>query len=134
MKQRKYSNNDSDLSSNNQTSRLNASESSYSSLSSQINSRDIADLAADTNIYLKINSIENSTTKHSDSEENVKSSYSGDESGSNSNVAKKFEISIENLEQIRMKAASMSLPLLTALCSDKDLIQSLKSNQEESYF
>jgi hypothetical protein len=134
LKQRKYSNNDSDLSSNNQTSRLNASESSYSSLSSQINSRDIADLAADTNIYLKINSIENSTTKHSDSEENVKSSYSGDESGSNSNVAKKFEISIENLEQIRMKAASMSLPLLTALCSDKDLIQSLKSNQEESYF
>jgi len=27
-------------------------------------------------------------------------------------------LSIENLEQIRMKAASMSLPLLTALCSD----------------
>ncbi len=76
-----------------------------------------------------------SAVKDSDSDENLKSSYSGDESGSSSyNVGKKFEISIENLEQIRMKAASMSLPLLTALCSDRDIIQSLKSNQEESYF
>ncbi len=34
-------------------------------------------------------------------------------------------LSIENLEEIRVKAASMSLPLLTALCSDKTLLRNL---------
>ena len=42
-----------------------------------------------------------------------------------------FALSAENLEQIRMKAASMSLPLLTALCSDKTLIQSLNKPKQE---
>lgn len=43
-------------------------------------------------------------------------------------------ISIENLEQIRMKAASMSLPLLTALCSDTSLIRSLNKTKQEGSF
>ena len=40
-------------------------------------------------------------------------------------------LSIENLEQIRMKAASMSLPLLTALCSDTFVIRSLSKSKRE---
>ncbi len=43
-------------------------------------------------------------------------------------------LSIENLEQIRMKAASMSLPLLTALCSDTSLIRSLNMTKQEGSF
>lgn len=43
-------------------------------------------------------------------------------------------LSIENLEQIRMKAASMSLPLLTALCSDTSLIRSLNKTKQEGSF
>ena len=46
----------------------------------------------------------------------------------------KIELSIENLEQIRMKAASLSLPLLTALCSDSTLIKSLNKTKQEGSF
>lgn len=35
-------------------------------------------------------------------------------------------LSVESLEQIRKRAASMSLPMLTALCSDQSLIKCLK--------
>ena len=35
-------------------------------------------------------------------------------------------LSMESLEQIRKRASSMSLPMLTALCSDQALINSLK--------
>ena len=42
----------------------------------------------------------------------------------------KITIDEKNLEQIRIKAASMSLPLLTALCSDKSLIRSLSKRDE----
>lgn len=41
-----------------------------------------------------------------------------------------IQLSIENLEEIRAKAASMSLPLLTALCSDQTLIRSLEKNRK----
>ena len=41
-----------------------------------------------------------------------------------------IRLSLENLEEIRVKAASMSLPLLTALCSDQTLIKSLEKNRK----
>ena len=41
----------------------------------------------------------------------------------------RITIDEKNLEQIRIKAASMSLPLLTALCSDISLIRSLTINK-----
>jgi hypothetical protein len=46
----------------------------------------------------------------------------------NGNVDDDNEIllSVESLEQIRKRAASMSLPMLTALCSDQSLIRCLK--------
>lgn len=45
---------------------------------------------------------------------------------------KNNEITLDakNLEQIRMKAVSMSLPLLTALCSDKSLIRCLSKRDD----
>ncbi len=43
-------------------------------------------------------------------------------------------LSIENLEQIRMKAASMSLPLLTASCSDSTIIKRLNKSKQEGSF
>jgi hypothetical protein len=43
----------------------------------------------------------------------------------------KINLSIENLEQIRLKATSMSLPLLAALCSDESLIKSLNRNKSD---
>ncbi len=43
----------------------------------------------------------------------------------------KINLSIENLEQIRLKATSMSLPLLAALCSDQSLIKSLNRNKSD---
>jgi hypothetical protein len=47
----------------------------------------------------------------------------------------KIALSRENLESIRMKAVSLSLPLLTALCSDKDLIESIcQEKHETSHF
>jgi hypothetical protein len=36
----------------------------------------------------------------------------------------------QNIEEIRIKAASMSLPLLTALCSDKSLLRCLSNKQD----
>jgi hypothetical protein len=42
----------------------------------------------------------------------------------------RITIDEKNLEQIRIKAASMSLPLLTALCSDISLIRSLSKRDE----
>lgn len=108
-----------------QTSNMSVSSSFSSSNGEQRpGNKEVADLASDTKIYLKIN---NNSGKNS----NVNS----DDDETAEPVNEKIALSIENLEQIRMKAASMSLPLLTALCSDKDLIQSLKSsNQEDSYF
>lgn len=47
-----------------------------------------------------------------------------------SNDDDNIRLSIENLEEIRAKAASMSLPLLTALCSDRTLIQALEKNNK----
>ena len=77
------------------------------------------DLEMNTKLYLKINS--------ADSSENETDSL---KSADNNKVS----LSIENLEQIRMKAASMSLPLLTALCSDKDLIRSINNSSKEESF
>ena len=42
----------------------------------------------------------------------------------------RITIDEKNLEQIRIKAASMSLPLLTALCSDISLIRSLSKRDD----
>lgn len=61
--------------------------------------------------------------------ENVESSNQSNQSNRNT-----VELSIENLEEIRMKAASMSLPLLTALCSDQSIIRSLSKNKREGSF
>jgi hypothetical protein len=48
----------------------------------------------------------------------------------NENIDNGINLSIENLEEIRATAASMSLPLLTALCSDQSLIRSLAKNSK----
>jgi hypothetical protein len=52
----------------------------------------------------------------------------------NTNTDNTIVLSAESLEQIRMKAASMSLPMLAALCSDQSLIRSLSKNKREGSF
>lgn len=94
------------------------SNSSYNvTNNSELNGSDTSSINSDLELSIKLK------LKDSDS----------DEANENNN---RIGLSMENLESIRMKAASLSLPLLTALCSDKDLIESIcKSNSEEtSYF
>ena len=55
----------------------------------------------------------------------------GDGEVTEANDDNTIALSIENLEEIREKAASMSLPLLAALCSDKSLIQSLNNKNKQ---
>lgn len=52
----------------------------------------------------------------------------------NNNTDNTIVLSAESLEQIRMKAASMSLPMLAALCSDQSLIRSLSKSKREGSF
>lgn len=68
---------------------------------------------------------ENVNPEDDSSEENDKMDGNNQERYNND-----IRLSLENLEEIRVKAASMSLPLLTALCSDQTLIKSLEKNRK----
>lgn len=61
----------------------------------------------DANLLSRTNTLINTTTSTTD------------------NKANEISLSIENLEQIRNKAESMSLPLLTALCNDSSVLRCL---------
>lgn len=68
---------------------------------------------------------ENVNPEDDSSEENNEMDGNNQERNNND-----IRLSLENLEEIRVKAASMSLPLLTALCSDQTLIKSLEKNRK----
>ena len=86
--------------------------------------KDLEDINNKNSLSSQISLELNKLKSENDNEKKNRNSKLLMSSSNDNNIA----LSIENLEEIRMKAASMSLPLLTALCSDKSLLRSLNQS------